>query len=96
VRYVGDPAKAKANIRKHRVSFEEAATVFLDPLAVTYPDPDHSDDEDREITIGHSARRRLLFVSHAQRGDQIRIISAREATRKERKQHEEGSGKQNE
>jgi len=93
---VGDPAKAKGNFRKHRVSFEEAATLFLDPLAVTYPDPDHSDDEDREITIGHSARQRLLFVSHAQRGDRIRIISGREATRKERKQHEEGSGKQNE
>jgi uncharacterized protein len=96
VRYVGDPAKAKANFRKHRVSFEEAATVFLDPLAVTYSDPDHSDEEDREITIGHSARQRLLFVSHAQRGDRIRIISARAATRKERKQHEEGSGKQHE
>jgi uncharacterized DUF497 family protein len=96
VRYVGDPAKAKANFGKHRVSLEEAVSVFLDPLAVTYPDPDHSDDEDREITIGHSARQRLLFVSHAQRGDRIRIISARAATRKERRQHEEGSVKYNE
>lgn len=90
VRYEGDPAKARANLRKHRVSFEEAATVFLDPFAVTYPDPDHSTDEFREITIGHSSQQRLLFVSHAQRGDRTRIISAREATRKERTQHEEG------
>lgn len=91
VKYEGDPAKAKANLRKHSVSFGEAATVFLDPLAYTYPDPDHSDQEEREITIGHSTRQRLLFVSHAQRNDRIRIISAREATRKERKQHEEGN-----
>lgn len=89
VRYEDDPAKAKANLHKHRVSFEEAATVFLDPLAVTYPDPDHSENEYREITIGQSVKQRLLFVSHAQRGNRIRIISAREATREERKQHEE-------
>jgi uncharacterized DUF497 family protein len=69
--------------------------VFLDPLAVTYPDPNHSDEEEREITIGHSALHRLLFVSHCQRGDRIRIISAREVTRKERKQHEEGIGEEN-
>ena len=90
VKFEADPDKAKVNLRKHRVSFEEAATVFLDPLAVTYPDPDHSDDEEREITIGRSARQKVLFVSHTRRGDRIRIISAREATRKERKQHEEG------
>jgi hypothetical protein len=94
VKYEADPEKAKANLREHGVSFEEAATVFLDPLAVTYPDPDHSDEENREITIGHSASERLLFVSHVQRGDRIRIISTREATRKERKQHEEGIGKE--
>jgi uncharacterized DUF497 family protein len=76
------------------VSFEEAATVFLDPFAVTYADPDHSDDEGREITIGQSARRRLLFVSHTRHGDRIRIISARKATRKERKQHEEDTLKE--
>ena len=93
MKYEADPGKASTNLRQHGVSFEEAATVFLDPLAVTYPDPDHSDEENREITIGHSARERLLFVSHVQRGDRIRIISGREATRKERKQHEENIGK---
>jgi uncharacterized DUF497 family protein len=61
VKYEGDPEKAKANLRKHGVSFEEAATVFLDPLAVTYPDPDHSDEENTEITFGHSVGQRLLF-----------------------------------
>lgn len=94
--YEWDPTKAKVNLRDHGVSFEEAATVFLDPLAVTYPDPDHSDEEDREITIGHSVKQRTLFVSHCQRGDRIRIISSRKATRKERKQHEEGIGEANE
>ena len=87
--------KSKRNLRKHGVSFEEAATVFLDPLAMTYPDPDCSDEEDREITIGYSANQRLLFVSHVQRKNRTRIISAREATRRERKQHEEGIGKEN-
>lgn len=90
--YEWDPEKAKANLRTHRVSFEEASTVFLDPLAVTYPDPDHSEEEKREITIGHSGRQRVVFVSHIQRRDRIRIISARKATRRERKQHEEGKG----
>ena len=94
--YEWDPTKAKVNLRDHGVSFEEAATVFLDPLAVTYPDPDQSDEEDREITIGHSVKQRILFVSHCQRGDRIRIISSRKATRKERKQHEEGIGEANE
>jgi uncharacterized protein len=88
--YEWDPAKAKGNLREHRVSFEEAATVFVDPLAMTYPDPDHSDEEDREITIGYSTNHRLLFVSHVQQGNHTRIISARETTRRERKQHEEG------
>ncbi len=85
-----DPRKAKSNLRENRVGFEDAATVFLDPLAVSYPDPDHSDEEDREITIGYTANQRLFFVSHCLRGDRHRIISARKATRKERKQHEEG------
>ncbi len=93
--YEWDPTKAKVNLRDHSVSFEEAVTVFLDPLAVTYPDPDHSEEEDREITIGHSVKQRALFISHCQRGDRIRIISARKATRKERKQHEEGIGEEN-
>ena len=94
--YEWDPTKAKVNLRDHGVSFEEAATVFLDPLAVTYPDPDQSDEKDREITIGHSVKQRILFVSHCQRGDRIRIISSRKATRKERKQHAEGIGEANE
>lgn len=88
-----DPDKAKSNLHDHGVPFEEAVTVFLDPLAMTYPDPDHSDEEDREITIGCSANPRLLFVSHCRRGDRTRIIGARKATRKERKQHEEGISK---
>ena len=86
--YEWDREKAKRNVREHGVPFEEAATVFLDPLAMTYPDPDHSHEEDREITIGYSARQRLLFVSHCQRSNRTRIISARAATRRERKQHE--------
>lgn len=90
--YGGDPAKAAENLKKHRVSFEEAASVFLDPLALTFWDPDHSDDEDREITIGRSARQRILFVAHTAREDRIRIISARRTTRRERKQYEEGLG----
>ncbi len=93
--YEWDPGKAKRNVRDHGVSFEEAATVFLDPLAMTYADPDHSNEEDREITIGYSANHRLLFVSHVQRRNRTRIISAREATRRERKQHEEGNSKEN-
>jgi uncharacterized protein len=60
----GDPQKAKANLRKHRVSFEEAASAFLDPLAVTYPDPDHSAEEFREITSGRSAKLGVIFLSH--------------------------------
>jgi uncharacterized DUF497 family protein len=92
--YEWDPQKAKANLREHRVSFEEAATVFLDPLAFTYPDPDHSGDEFREITIGHSARLGVIFLSHTQRGDRIRIIGARKATRGERKQYEESTSKE--
>ena len=90
--YEWDREKAKRNLRDRGVSFEEAATVFLDPLAMTYPDPDHSDYEEREITIGYSSHQRFLFVSHVQRRNRTRIISAREATRRERRQHEEGNG----
>jgi uncharacterized DUF497 family protein len=81
--------KAAANQKTHDISFEEAATVFLDPLAMTFPDVDHSTEEHREITIGHTMRQRLVFVSHCERGARIRIISARLATRSERKQYEE-------
>ena len=84
-----DPRKAEINLRKHGVSFTEAGTIFGDELAITVPDPDHSDDEDRYITIGWSDRRRLLIASHIDRGDKIRIISARELTKTERKEYEE-------
>jgi len=90
--YEWDPAKSAANVKKHRISFEEAASVFLDADALTFWDPDHSDEEEREITIGRSARRRVLFVAHAARDGRIRIISARRATRQERRQYEEGIG----
>ncbi len=86
-----DPGKAADNLRKHGVSFEEAVTVFLDPLARTYADPDHSTMESREITIGHSWSGRVLFVAHAERRDHLRIISARRATPRERKQHEQST-----
>jgi uncharacterized DUF497 family protein len=84
-----DPRKAEINLRKHDVSFAEAGTVFGDDLAITVSDPDHSNDEDRYITIGWSGHRRLLMVSHTDRGDRIRIISARELTKSERKEYEE-------
>jgi uncharacterized DUF497 family protein len=84
-----DPGKAEKNRRKHRVSFHEAATVFGDPLAVTFGDPDHSESEQRFITIGMSGADRVLLVAHADRGDKIRIISARKATQNERRNYEE-------
>ena len=84
-----DPRKARANLSVHRVSFEEAKAVFLDPLALTFPDPDHSLEEEREITIGSAFERGIVFVSHCQRNNHTRIISARKATTKERKQYEE-------
>lgn len=85
-----DPKKAKANLRKHGVSFDEAATTFLDPYAVSGPDPDHSVDEERYITFGYSQRTRLLAVCHTYRPGAIRIINARRVTRSERKIYEEG------
>ena len=83
-----DREKAKRNLRKHKVSFDEAMTVFYDPLSATFDDPDHSTDEERLITIGYSSRSRLLVVSHIERGKTIRIINARPATAHERKRHE--------
>ena len=80
--------KAKLNKRQHKVSFEEAVTIFYDPLSATFEDPDHSATEQRWITIGFSSSGRLLVVSHADRGKSLRIISARTATAKERKKHE--------
>ena len=85
-----DSDKAGRNLAKHGVAFPEAATVFGDPLAVTFFDPGHSDDEDRYLTFGYSTDGRLLVVSHTDRGDRNRIISARVATRRERKIYEEG------
>jgi uncharacterized DUF497 family protein len=84
-----DPQKAAKNLRKHKVSFKEAATVFSDPLSATVPDPDHSEEEDRYIIVGMSNRFRQLIVSFAEEDDCIRIISARELTRAERKAYEE-------
>ncbi|MFZ5448992.1 MAG: BrnT family toxin [Thermodesulfobacteriota bacterium] len=85
-----DAKKAKANKQKHGITFHEAATVFGDPLAITFPDPDHSLDEDRYITIGMSRFNQMLIVSHSSRGETLRIISARRITRQERKIYEEG------
>ena len=83
-----DPSKAQENLLDHGISFEEATTVFGDPLAGTIPDPDHSVGEARFLTIGWTANGRLIVVSHLEEGDTIRIISAREATAHERKQYE--------
>ena len=85
-----DQRKAKSNIRKHGVSFEEAATALSDPLAVTGADPDHSFMEDRFVTFGISKISRLLVVSHTEKRETIRIISARKATKGERELYEEG------
>jgi uncharacterized DUF497 family protein len=83
-----DEAKAKANLKKHRVSFEEASTVFGDPLSLTIEDPLHSGEENRFVTIGQSVAGILVVVVHTDRGDHIRIISARKATRNERQNYE--------
>ena len=88
-----DPRKAAKNLRKHRVSFNEAATVFGDPLSTTVPDPDHSMAENRYIIIGVSNRRRVVMVAYTERGERIRIISARELTRAEREAYEEETQK---
>ena len=90
MRFEWDRAKAAENLVKHGVSFEEAATVFRDPLSATGLDPDHSFDEERLITFGVSTRGRLLVVAHTERGDIMRLVSAREATRNERQIYEEG------
>jgi uncharacterized DUF497 family protein len=87
-----DPKKAAANLAKHEVSFEEAITVFADPLARIFNDDEHSGDEQREIVIGHSAQGNLILVSFAGNGDRVRILSARKATRTERKDYEENVG----
>jgi hypothetical protein len=84
-----DPNKAAQNLRKHGVSFHEATTVFGDPLSLTYQDPDHSLQEQRFITIGMSEAGWLLLLAHSDRGERIRIISARKASRRESATYEE-------
>ena len=88
MKFEWDRAKAATNLKKHRVSFDEAVTVFYDPLAATFDDPDHSVGEHRLITVGLSSRGRLLVVAHVEHGESIRIISARSTTARERKRHE--------
>lgn len=85
-----DDRKARANIKKHGVSFHDAATVFGDPLAITFPDPDHSKEEERSVTFGMSQSQRLLVVAHTNRDAGTRIISARLMTRKEKVIYAEG------
>ena len=86
-----NPDKAVINLRKHNISFQEATTVFDDSLSVTFPDPDHSIGESRYVIIGMSVLGQLLVVSHTDRESRTRIISARRATRQERRFYEEGS-----
>lgn len=85
-----DPDKAAANIKRRRISFNEAASVLEDPLSTTFPDEAHSEEEMRFLTIGASHRGRVLVVAHTERNDTIRIISARRATRREREFYEQG------
>jgi uncharacterized DUF497 family protein len=85
-----DKDKATSHQSKYGVSFEEAKTVFDDPLYVDFYDPDHSEDEERYLIVGESNRGRLLIVSYTERGDSMRLISAREVTRTEREVYEEG------
>ena len=89
--FTWDPAKAAANLRKHAVSFDEASTVFRNPLAAVLPDPTHSRQEQRLLIIGHSAVGRLLLVVFTERVDHIRIISAREPSAREHREYEEHS-----
>ena len=88
MRFEWDSEKAVANLRKHRISFDEAATAFFDPLSMTIPDPDHSVGERRFITMGASSSGRLIVVAHTERGSTLRIISARLVNASERKRYE--------
>jgi len=85
-----DEEKDKKNLRKHKINFEEAKTVFNDPLLLTFPDREYPGNEERFINIGSSVKERILIVIHAERGSNIRIISCRKATKTERKVYEEG------
>jgi hypothetical protein len=88
MRFEWDSDEAAANLKKHGVSFDEAVTVFYDPLAATFDDPDHSQRERRFVTIGYSSQDRLLVVCHTERRGAVRLINARRATKHERKRHE--------
>lgn len=88
MRFEWDRDKARQNHKKHGITFDEAVTVFYDPLSATFDDPDHSVGERRLITIGFSAQGRLMVVCHTERGTAVRIINARLATARERKRHE--------
>lgn len=90
MRFEWDPEKAKSNLRKHGVAFEEATTVFTDALSLTGQDPDHSQEEERLVTFGRASSGRILVVAYTERGEWIRLISARVVTRVERKLYEEG------
>jgi len=88
--YEWDPKKASTNLKRHKIGFDEATTVFTDPFALTFDDPDHSLQENRFITVGTSNKQRILFVSHADRGqDHVRIVSARPATKGEAHAYQE-------
>ena len=86
-----DESKAEANFKKHKVSFAEAKTIFNDPLLLTFPDFEHSNGEQRQLSIGLSARGRVLIVVHTDRGKNIRLISGRRATPNERRIYEQGN-----
>jgi uncharacterized protein len=90
MKFEWDSNKAIENVQKHGVTFQEASTIFGDPLAITFEDPDHSTEESRYVTFGLSLQKRLIVVSHTERGDRTRIISARLMDRKEKKIYEEG------
>lgn len=83
--------KARTNLKDHKISFDEAKTVFNDPFLVTFPDPEHSDEEQRYINLGCSTKGRVLVVIHTERGENIRLISCRKATKSERRDYEEGN-----
>jgi uncharacterized protein len=90
IKFDWDPRKARRNLRKHGIDFDEASTVFADTLSITIPGPDHSEDEERWVTMGLSNRQRLLVVVHTEEAETVRIISARTADRLERRKYEEG------
>jgi uncharacterized DUF497 family protein len=89
LQFVWDRAKAATNLQKHGVDFTEAATAFGDPLSITIPDPAHSESEERWLLVGQTTAGKLVVVAHTERGDEIRLISARLATRRERANYEQ-------